>query len=62
LRAIVGVQLTVSSIEAKRKLSQNRPTGDRSGVIDGLGRSAEPRDIGTAVVMHSTRERLEPDA
>jgi transcriptional regulator len=62
LRGIVGVQLTVSSVEAKRKLSQNRPTGDRDGVIEGLGRSTELRDIATAVAMHSSRERLEPDA
>lgn len=62
LRAIVGVQLNVSSVEAKRKLSQNRPADDCSGVIRGLGRSTEPRDIETAGVMHSTWERLEPEA
>ena len=36
LRAIVGVELTVTSIEAKQKLSQNRSELDREGVIAGL--------------------------
>ncbi len=37
LRAIVGVELRISRIEAKAKLSQNRSAADRSGVIAGLG-------------------------
>ena len=36
LRAIVGVELTVTSIEAKQKLSQNRSELDREGVVAGL--------------------------
>jgi transcriptional regulator len=36
LRAIVGVELTVTSIEAKQKLSQNRSELDREGVVLGL--------------------------
>jgi transcriptional regulator len=36
LRAIVGVELVVSRIEAKAKLSQNRPAADVDGVIAGL--------------------------
>jgi len=36
LRAIVGVEMTVTQIEAKDKLSQNRSAADRAGVIDGL--------------------------
>jgi transcriptional regulator len=36
LRAIVGVELVVSRIEAKAKLSQNRPAADVEGVIAGL--------------------------
>lgn len=37
LRAIVGVALRITRIEAKAKLSQNRPAADRAGVIAGLG-------------------------
>jgi transcriptional regulator len=36
LRAIVGVELTISSVEAKQKLSQNRSELDRAGVVAGL--------------------------
>jgi transcriptional regulator len=36
LRAIVGVELLISRVEAKFKLSQNRPEADINGVIAGL--------------------------
>jgi transcriptional regulator len=36
LRAIVGVELRISRIDAKFKLSQNRSDADVDGVIDGL--------------------------
>ena len=36
LRAIVGVELVISRIEAKSKLSQNRPEADINGVVAGL--------------------------
>ena len=36
LRAIVGVELAITRIEAKAKLSQNRPQADIEGVIAGL--------------------------
>ena len=36
LRAIVGVELVISRIEAKAKLSQNRPEADIDGVVAGL--------------------------
>ena len=36
LRAVVGVELTVSEVHAKEKLSQNRSEADRAGVVAGL--------------------------
>ena len=36
LRAIVGIELEITRIEAKAKLSQNRPDADVEGVIAGL--------------------------
>jgi transcriptional regulator len=36
LRAIVGIELEITRIEAKAKLSQNRPPADVEGVITGL--------------------------
>lgn len=51
LRAIVGVELVVDSVEAKAKLSQNRSDEDRAGAIAGL--SGEPgrkaRDVADAM-------------
>ncbi len=44
LRAIVAVHLDIDGIEAKRKLSQNRPEPDRRGVIDALSASPRVRD------------------
>ena len=36
LRAIVGVELLITRIEAKEKLSQNRSAADAAGVVTGL--------------------------
>jgi transcriptional regulator len=36
LRAIVGIELLITRVEAKAKLSQNRPAADVDGVIAGL--------------------------
>jgi transcriptional regulator len=36
LRAIVGVELAITAVEAKQKLSQNRSQPDREGVVAAL--------------------------
>jgi len=55
LRAIVGIELTVQRIEAKDKLSQNRPPQDRAGVIAAL--RSEPDDGARAIAdLMSARE------
>ena len=36
LKGIIGFELTIRRLEAKWKMSQNRPAADQSGVIDGL--------------------------
>jgi transcriptional regulator len=43
LRAIVGVQVTITRVEAKFKLSQNRPAADVDGVIAGLRAAGDER-------------------
>jgi transcriptional regulator len=48
LRAIVGVELVITRIEAKAKLSQNRPDADIDGVVAGLsarGQSESASDV-----------------
>lgn len=47
LRAIMGVELTVTAVEAKQKLSQNRSEPDREGVIVGL--AGEPGGDAAAI-------------
>ena len=48
LRAIVGVEVRIRRVEAKWKLSQNRPAADIDGVVAGL--SADGRaDVAAAV-------------
>jgi transcriptional regulator len=37
LGAIVGIELTITRIQAKWKVSQNRDAADREGVAQGLG-------------------------
>src|SRR5580693_7060183 len=54
LRAIVGLELQITRIEAKAKLSQNRPVGDIAGIADGLAaRGDDP--MATAVLDASTQ-------
>lgn len=42
LRAIVGIELRVESVEVKAKLSQNRDAADQAGVWAGLSADAAP--------------------
>jgi len=50
LRGIVGVEIAIERIEAKRKLSQNRPQ-DMAAVIEGLSASERLSDRALAEVM-----------
>jgi transcriptional regulator len=43
LRAIVGVEVAISRVEAKAKWSQNRPLADIDGVIEGLRATGHAR-------------------
>jgi len=51
LRAIVGIELAISRIEAKVKLSQNRPAADIDGVVEGL-RADGDEVTAAAVAVH----------
>jgi transcriptional regulator len=44
LRAIVGVELVISKVEGKAKMSQNQPERNRTGVAAGLKASDSPND------------------
>ncbi|GAB5470201.1 MAG: FMN-binding negative transcriptional regulator [Rhodospirillales bacterium] len=51
IKGIVGLRLEISRLEGKRKLSQNRPTADRQGVIQGLKGEAAPKSKALAEAM-----------
>jgi transcriptional regulator len=54
LKAIVGIEIPISRLEGKWKMSQNRPADDRAGVAAGLGSSADPMQRAVAELV---RER-----
>lgn len=57
LRGIVGVEVRVERIEAKRKLSQNKSAADFEGVVEGLSvtEGADPQEV--AQLMRDPRLR-----
>lgn len=55
LRAIVGVEIAIETIEGKWKLSQNRPDADQEGVIAGLKGIGSHRSLALAEVMERRR-------
>ena len=57
LRAIIGVEVVISRIEAKFKLSQNRSIDDIDGAIAGVEARRRPLDPPTAAAMRTARER-----
>jgi transcriptional regulator len=59
LRAIVGIELEITRIEAKAKLSQNRPAADVEGVIAGL-RERGDKEIADAVEQANGYTRATP--
>jgi|GEM_PF-2536193 len=48
---VVDDEMTIDRVEAKRKLSQNRPEGDRAGVVSGLRSSGTRRNGAVADAM-----------
>jgi transcriptional regulator len=42
LRAVVGIELSITRVVAKAKLNQNRSAEDRTGVIRGLEQGTRP--------------------
>jgi transcriptional regulator len=51
IRGIVGIELTVSRLEGKFKLSQNRPAADRPRIIAALCERDDPEAAALAALM-----------
>jgi transcriptional regulator len=50
MKGIVGVEVSISRIEGKWKMSQNRSEADRAGVLDGY-RAKGPAAAGMAKLV-----------
>jgi len=50
-RGIVGLELAITRLEGKVKMSQNRPPADREGVVRGLGERADGDDAQAAALV-----------
>lgn len=42
MKAIIGIEISISHIEGKWKMSQNKESADREGVINGMRSAADP--------------------
>jgi transcriptional regulator len=56
LGAIVGVEIEITRLEGKWKMSQNRPADDIDGVIEGLGASEDERERAVAEIVRERRK------
>lgn len=54
-RAIVGVEICITRLEGKWKMSQNRPDADIDGVVRGLRDSAAPEARTVAEIVEARR-------
>lgn len=57
LRAIVGIEIPITRLLGKWKVSQNRSALDRAGVVDGLKGNANPDAAEIARLVEQARER-----
>jgi transcriptional regulator len=53
LKGIVGVEIEITRIEGKWKLSQNRTVADRAGVVEGLNAEGDERSLTMAGLVGS---------
>jgi transcriptional regulator len=60
LKGIVGVELSIVSVEAKQKLSQNRSTEDQIGAIEGLHAEPGPGPAAIATLMTANLPATDP--
>ena len=51
---IVGLKLTITRLEGKSKMSQNRPAADRAGVVEGLAQRASGEDVAIASLVEKS--------
>jgi transcriptional regulator len=60
LRAIVGIEIPISRLLGKWKMSQNRTAADRTGVVQGLRESADADSASIAQLVEASGDRSAP--
>lgn len=59
LKGIIGIEIEITEIEGKWKVSQNRPTADREGVAEGLASMPDQDEMATLVRRYGGLSRPE---
>jgi len=59
LKGIVGLELAITGIEGKWKVSQNRPEADRLGVAEGLTAAGDPASRAMAALVAARGARTD---
>ena len=59
VRRIVGIEMPISSLEGKWKVSQNRPESDRLGVAAGLRNQGDENSLAMATLVNQHLKRTE---
>lgn len=57
LKEIVGIEIEITRLEGKWKMSQNRAPADQAGVIAGLRNSADPADQAVAAIVEQRAQQ-----
>ena len=57
--AIVGLELTITRLDGKWKVSQNRPTHDRAGVIRGLVEEGRESSLAMANLVQNASDEID---
>jgi transcriptional regulator len=52
--AVIGIEISITRVVGKWKVSQNRSTSDRAGVVEGLEREAVPSTKTMAALIRET--------
>ncbi len=59
MSAIVGVEISIEHLEAKRKLSQNQPSANQQSVIEGLSARQNLQDVAMADAIRGVAAKLQ---
>ncbi|MDD5580024.1 MAG: FMN-binding negative transcriptional regulator [Methylobacter sp.] len=56
INAVVGIEIVITRLSGKWKVSQNQPLQNQAGIIDGLGASGSPESLEMARLVEGARD------